>query len=404
MDFATIGELPKLTGGTLFRYTWMESHEELLGDLRTAFQLEGFDAQFVVRCSNGVRPFEHIGHFLEKAGHTVFISSIDAHTTITTSLVLEKLLKVEDGCYFQAALLYTAMNGERRIRVHNLKLEVVSEIHRVFRLASLEPTITFLAKEAVRVARQGSVNEVREKLTEKCINILLAYRKECATGFSPNQFVLPEVFKLLPIYLLALCKTAALHGKLTDIDYRIWCMDRIEGISTERLLPLLYPRIIPLHDQLIADECSLSDLKPIAASFTKFLPDRAYLMDNGEKVYLWLGSEMAASFMEGLGVANTTFFLSCQVDQKTPHQIQLLNWYLERLNRYLGIKRAGVYLVWAERTTWESSNIFVEDAITDSVNYEDYLSAIHQRIYNEIRTSLQNRASGGFTPRWQQWY
>lgn len=56
VDVVALGELPKLTGGTLFRYTWMESHEELLGDLRTAFQLEGFDAQFVVRCSNGISP------------------------------------------------------------------------------------------------------------------------------------------------------------------------------------------------------------------------------------------------------------------------------------------------------------------------------------------------------------
>lgn len=43
---------------------------------------------------------------------------------------------------------------------------------------------------------------VREHITNFCINILLSYRKFCATVSSSGQLILPEALKLLPLYTL----------------------------------------------------------------------------------------------------------------------------------------------------------------------------------------------------------
>ena len=75
------------------------------------------------------------------------------------------------------------------------------------------------------------MDHIREDLTEKCSAILLGYRRNCAastahtqvgtailylrgpytTGFV--QLVIPEAFRALPLYILALIKCKPLKGE-----------------------------------------------------------------------------------------------------------------------------------------------------------------------------------------------
>lgn len=54
--------------------------------------------------------------------------------------------------------------------------------------------------------------EVREQLTERCVKTLLAYRKHCAASVAAGQLILPECYKLFPVYALALSKQKAIKG------------------------------------------------------------------------------------------------------------------------------------------------------------------------------------------------
>jgi protein transport protein SEC24 len=54
--------------------------------------------------------------------------------------------------------------------------------------------------------------EIREKLSELCVKVLSAYRANCASSTSPGQLILPEAFKLLPVYTAALLRSKALRG------------------------------------------------------------------------------------------------------------------------------------------------------------------------------------------------
>lgn len=61
----------------------------------------------------------------------------------------------------------------------------------------------------------SSSKEVRENLMEQCAQILACYRKNCASPSSTGQLILPEVMKLLPVYLNSLVKSGILaSGKL----------------------------------------------------------------------------------------------------------------------------------------------------------------------------------------------
>lgn len=65
---------------------------------------------------------------------------------------------------------------------------------------------------AITLAASKTLRQVREQLTDACVKSLLAYRKHCASSTSPAQLILPESFKLFPLYALALIKTKALKG------------------------------------------------------------------------------------------------------------------------------------------------------------------------------------------------
>ena len=54
--------------------------------------------------------------------------------------------------------------------------------------------------------------DIHAKLTEECVDILTAYRTNCAASTSAGQLILPEAFKLLPVYAHGAMRSLALRG------------------------------------------------------------------------------------------------------------------------------------------------------------------------------------------------
>ena len=108
--------------------------------------------------------------------------------------------------YLQCATLYTSVNGERRIRVINVALNVVELAGSVFQYADLEAVLAHLAKGGaltngdvlllftkqlyiIAMARMSQTRSliIREDLTEKCAALLMAYRTQCAAATRSTQ-------------------------------------------------------------------------------------------------------------------------------------------------------------------------------------------------------------------------
>lgn len=118
----------------------------------------------------------------------------------------ESLTDVKTIC-FQAALLYTNSEGERRIRVHTLCLPVTSSLSEVMHAADTEAIIGLLSKMAVDRSVTSNVADAREAFINATVDVLSAFRiaQNLPTG-QTGQLVAPRSLALMPMYILALLK------------------------------------------------------------------------------------------------------------------------------------------------------------------------------------------------------
>jgi protein transport protein SEC24 len=186
--------------------------------------------------------------------------------------------------------------------------------------------------------------------------VLLSYRKHCASATSAGQvsclpflelqdereslqLILPESFKLYPLYAMSVMKTKALKGAngscclmaaVNDVctggpvasDVRTYYMRMIKSFGVFASIELLYPRFFPLHNLLPEDCQRLQDGRfqfppQLRLSYQRMESHGAYLVgawrrrnschtltqsriENGETAILWLGSSVSPALLQDL--------------------------------------------------------------------------------------------------------
>lgn len=218
IDVAAVGHLSAVSGGELFFYPNFV-HERDSRKLEEEFvhsvtRETGFQALMKVRCSNGLQVHSYAGNFLQKTpGGDLEMGVIDQDKDFLVTFSYDGKLDPKLDAHFQSALLYTTASGERRVRCQNLVAAVSEVAKESLRFVDQDAVITAMAKEAATMMEHKPLKEVRGYLTEKCVDILAAYRKNFSGSSPPGQLVLPEALKEFGLYVLCLLKTRAFRGK-----------------------------------------------------------------------------------------------------------------------------------------------------------------------------------------------
>jgi hypothetical protein len=126
------------------------------------------------------------------------------------------------------------------------------------------------------------MDTIREEVSDRCAEILLGYRRNCAVATQPSQLILPEGFKALPCYSLGLLKTKPLKGRTVSSDVRNYHRHRLLGMGCQDTMHHVYPRVLALHD--LDDRIALPD------------PDR------GGKIMYPTHMRASYGWMEGHGI------------------------------------------------------------------------------------------------------
>lgn len=302
VDVATVGQVAKMTGGQVYKYTYFQEDVEgarFLEDLRRdVSQPTAFDAVMRVRTSTGIRPTDFYGNYYMANTTDVELAAVDCNKCIAVEIKYDDKLSEEEGAFVQVALLYTTCGGQRRLRIHNLALATCSQMADMYRNCDLDTIVNFLSKQAVRQLLEQSPRQVRDGCVGRGAQMLAAYRKHCASPSSSGQLILPECMKLLPLYLNCMLKSDALAGgpELTTDD-RSFAMLSLCSTDVASTVAYFYPRLLPLHD---VDMDSVELPTALRCTAEKIREDGCYLLENGIHMFLWIGMAVDPDFLQNV--------------------------------------------------------------------------------------------------------
>ena len=98
--------------------------------------------------------------------------------------------------------------GERRIRVLTLALPVTTSLSELYMSADQVAITTLLACKAVERGMNSKLDDARDALTNKCVDILGVYKTHMtasSSGATPNLQICDNL-KLLPLLTLGMLK------------------------------------------------------------------------------------------------------------------------------------------------------------------------------------------------------
>jgi protein transport protein SEC24 len=330
VDVATIGRFCSTSGGQLYKYQYFQAvvdGERFLKDLhRDISKPIVFDAIMRVRTSTGIRPTGFYGNFYMSNTTDIELGTTDCDKCVTVELKHDDKLDENAGAYIQAALLFTSVSGQRRLRIHNLALTVAMDLPSVYRTADLDTVINFLLKDGERALLTKGAQEMRGQIISRSAQILATYRAKCSQPSSPGQLILPEGMKLLPLYINSILKHDAIAGgQEINTDDRAWLMQAILPMRVQDTVAFLYPRLIPLLSDDAATgsgAVSASDFPvSLRCSYENMVSDGAYLLENGYVMFIWLGASLSGQWVQEVFGVNSVG----EVDPEQHHLPELTN-------------------------------------------------------------------------------
>lgn len=151
IDLATIGQVSRLTGGEVYKYTYFQADIDgprVVGDIiKNISRPIAFDAVMRVRTSAGIRPTEFYGHFFMSNTTDLDMACVNSDKSVAIEIKHDDKLPPEENVYIQVALLFTSCSGQRRIRILNLALKTCVQMADLFRCCDLDAVVLYFAKQ-----------------------------------------------------------------------------------------------------------------------------------------------------------------------------------------------------------------------------------------------------------------
>ncbi|KAI8871996.1 hypothetical protein GQ42DRAFT_120009 [Ramicandelaber brevisporus] len=410
IDVATIGSLATTTAGNLYLYrnfTAEKDGDKFAGDLKYDLSRRiGYNGVMRFRVSEGLRIGDHAGNYFMRNNTDVELAGIDNDTAVMATLRYDGQLDEKFDAFIQIALLYTTSAGERRIRVHNLAVPVTAQIANVFRHADIDVSVNVLTKLAIAEMPGLPLKSIRDQLTNKCVNVLAAYRRHCAPNSQPGQLILPDSFKLFPLFTCSMIKGACLRNSgpsqalEVPVDIRVFNMMILNGMPVAHTIAYYYPRLFSIHnlspDATVPDHYQRVRLPPMTrASYQRLDPSGVYLLENGDVIRLWIGKNCSVNILDDLFGVKSIDAVPSDKLRELPARDSLLsqqvNTIIDVLRKYR-TRYLGFQVVRQERDAWEYdfAALLTEDRQgPEQPSYADHLVGIH----GQIRASLTHHAA-----------
>ncbi|KAI0322894.1 sec24-like protein [Amylostereum chailletii] len=401
IDIGSIGAPASVTGGELFfhpRFDPIRDGPILSSQLRRLVtRTTGYNCSLRIRCSYGLRVNTHYGNFHIESPDTLVMGVLDADKAILCTLEHTRSLSTRQYAYLQCATLHTTVSGERRVRVVNIAVQVAELAGNVFRYADMDVVVSYLTRYSISRMASVKMSMIRDELTEHCSAVLYSYRRNCATASSATQLVIPEAFRALPMYTLAIHKSKALKGRNVSADVRNYSSHCMMGMSVRETMFQLYPRMMALHDldDLIAlphPTTGIVEMPSLMRDSYQFMQAGGiYLVDNEEMQVLWIGQAVSPQLLQDLfgvqDVQEVDPYMIALPHLPTRFSAQVRSILAQRATERGGrLTKLLIARQNADAAEIEFADMLVEDHNNASLSYVDYLSLVHKQISAAMQT------------------
>ncbi|MCO5588428.1 hypothetical protein L7F22_042384 [Adiantum nelumboides] len=305
-DVATLSCLPRYTGGQTYFYPGFHAaRSEDAGKL--AHELSevlaspiSYEAVLRLRATKGLRATGFHGNFFVRSTDLLALPAVPLDQGYAIECEIEETINAP-FVVFQSVVLHSTSYGERRIRVVNLALPTTSSMSEVYSGADQTAIVTLLANKAVERSIHARLEDARDALTNKLVDIFSTYKAtmtSAGSGASP-QLSIASNMALLPLLTLGLLKHVGIRSSSQiPSDLRAYAQALLTTLPVQLLLPYLHPNFHCLHN-MPPDAGTKADggegvlIMPPKLNLTAERLERhgLYLIEDGQNIFLWVGRD-----------------------------------------------------------------------------------------------------------------
>ncbi|EIW78479.1 CPII coat sec24 protein [Coniophora puteana RWD-64-598 SS2] len=302
-DVASLACLPHYTSGQTYFYPAFNAarsedaikfaHE--FGEvLATPIMLEAITR---VRASKGLRLATFHGNFFVRSTDLLAMPAVSQDQSYAIEIQIEDTL-TQPFVVLQTAILHTTCFGERRIRVVTSAFPTTSSLSEVFASADQVAIATLLANKAVERSLTHKLEDAREALMSKVVEILVAYKSSmtAAGAGASAQLAVSENLKMLPVLVLGLLKNVGVRQSAQiPPDLRAYAQALLTQLPAQTLIPYIHPNFYSLHNMApeagTVGENGIIMPTPLPLTSERLERHGLFLIEDGQTVFLWVGRD-----------------------------------------------------------------------------------------------------------------
>ncbi|KAG0686643.1 COPII coat Sec23p-Sfb3p heterodimer component, partial [Pichia californica] len=401
VDLINLATFALNTGGTIKE--WLPFNIErdeisLIYEVKKVVEnIAGYQGQLKVRCSRGLQVDKYYGPFSTVNGDSApNIPILSGDTSIICEFSYESELDTKQDVHFQTALLYTSVDGIRKVRVINNIMSVTQRISDVFDFCDQDTIVKIMVKKVVEKAKTSTLVALKSTLIMQCSEIIASYKHFIAKHNSmPSQLILPQSLRALPMLILSILKTKGFTNKVHFPDIRVESLFKLSHYDLNKLSVYLYPYLYCIHtleenDFIKNEETGLINLpKSIPLSVANLGFGGAYLVYNCNKIIIWLHNDVNVLLLKDLfgdhidSFNKLTPFISQLPILETHISLQVRNMCEYLSKHFNGTEKQSIEICRfrVDPSEREFQKMFVEDKSEDLVwSYAEFLKEIHKNI------------------------
>jgi len=302
-DVATLACLPHYTSGQTYFYPAFNASkpEDAIKFAHEFGEVIAMpimvEAVMRVRATKGLRMSSFHGNFFVRSTDLLAMPSVPHDQSYTIEVQIEDTI-TSPFVVLQTAILHSTCTGERRIRVVTLALPTTTNLSEIYASADQVAIATYLASKAVERSLSHKLEDARDALINKMIEILGAYKSTMTAAGSgaSAQLAISDNMRMLPLLVLGLLKNVGIRqSSHIQPDLRAYAHCLLTTLPSQLLIPYIHPNFYSLHN--MPGECGtvgehgIVMPEPLPLSSERLERHGLYLIDDGQSMFLWIGQD-----------------------------------------------------------------------------------------------------------------